>query len=69
MATGDNLKPTKAVVATVLGFLAPGASYLLGVDSDGISGSEWLRAGLYCIIGGVVLGGSVFAVENKPKDA
>lgn len=69
MATGDNLKPTKAIVATALGFLAPGASYLLGVDGDGISSGEWLRAGLFCVIGGVVLGGSVYSVENKPKDA
>jgi hypothetical protein len=69
MATGDNLKPTKAVVATVLGFLAPGASYLLGVDSDGISSTEWVHAGILCVAGGLLLGGSVFAVENKPKDA
>lgn len=67
MATGDNLKATKAVVATVLGFLAPGATYLLGVDGDGISGGEWLRAGLFCVLGAVVIGGSVYGVENKPK--
>lgn len=67
MATGDNLKPTKAVIATVLGFLAPGASYLLGVDSDGLSSTELVHAGILCVAGGLLLGGAVFATENKPK--
>ena len=69
MATGDNLKNTKAIVAAVLGFVAPGAAYLAGVSSDGVSQQEWITAVLVCIGGGVVLGGVVQRVENKPKDA
>lgn len=68
MATGDGLKNTKAIAAAVLGFLAPGAAYLVGVSRDGVSGSEWLTAGLICVGGGAVLGGVVHQVENKPKD-
>lgn len=69
MATGDNLKSTKAVAAAVLGFLAPGAAYLAGVSSDGVSSQEWITALLICVGGGAVLGGVVHQVENKPKDA
>ena len=68
MATGDNLKNTKAVAAAVLGFVAPGAAYLAGVSSDGVNSNEWLTAGLICVGGSVVLGGVVHQVENKPKD-
>lgn len=68
MATGDNLKNTKAIAAGVLGFIAPGAAYLAGVSSDGVSSQEWLTALLWCVGGGVVLGGVVRQVENKPKD-
>jgi predicted phage tail protein len=68
MATGDNLKNTKAIYAAVIGFLAPGAAYLAGVSGDGISSSELVTALLWCIGGGVVLGGVVQRVENKPKD-
>ena len=68
MATGDGLKSTKAIVAGVLGFIAPGAAYLAGVSSDGVSSSELLTALLFCVGGGVVLGGVVQRVENKPKD-
>lgn len=67
MATGDNLKNTKAIAAAVLGFLAPGATYLAGVAGDGVSSSEWVTALLICIGGGAVLGGVVQRVENKPK--
>ena len=69
MATGDNLKATKAVAAAVLGFIAPGAAYLAGVSSDGVSTNEWLTALLICTGGGAVLGGVVHQVENKPKEA
>jgi predicted phage tail protein len=69
MATGDNLKSTKAIVAGVLGFIAPGAAYLAGVSGDGVSSSELVTALLFCVGGGVVLGGVVQRVENKPKDA
>lgn len=68
MATGDNLKNTKAIVAAVLGFIAPGAAYLAGVSSDGVSSQELIAALLICIGGGAVLGGVVQRVENKPKD-
>jgi predicted phage tail protein len=68
MATGDNLKNTKAIAAAVLGFIAPGAAYLAGVSSDGVSSQEWIAALLICIGGGAVLGGVVQRVENKPKD-
>ena len=69
MATGDNLKNTKAIVAGVLGFVAPGAAYLAGVSSDGVSSQEWITALLICVGGGAILGGAVQRVENKPKDA
>ena len=69
MATGDNLKSTKAIAAAVLGLIAPGAAYLAGVSSDGVSPHEWLTALLICAGGSVVLGGVVQRVENKPKDA
>ena len=68
MATGDNLKATKAVVAAALGFVAPGAAYLAGVSSDGVSSSEWITALLICVGGSAVLGLTVHQVENKPKD-
>ena len=69
MATGDNLKNTKAIAAAVVGFVAPGAAYLGGVSSDGVSRNEWITALLICISGGAVIGGVVQRVENKPKDA
>ena len=69
MATGDNLKNTKAIAAGVLGFVAPGAAYLAGVSSDGVSSQEWITALLICVGGGAIVGGVVQRVENKPKDA
>lgn len=68
MATGDNLKNTKAIYAAVIGFLAPGAAYLAGVSSDGVSTNELIVALCFCIGGGAVAGGVVQRVENKPKD-
>lgn len=67
MATGDGLKNTKAVAAAVIGFLAPGASYLIGVSSDGISGQEWLTAALTSVVTAGVSFGVVQQIENKPK--
>lgn len=69
MATGDNLKNTKAIAAAVLGFIAPGAAYLAGVSSDGLSTQELITALLMCVAGGAVIGGVVQRVENKPKDS
>ncbi len=68
MATGDNLKSTKAIVAAVLGFVAPGAAYLAGVSTDGLSTQELITGLLICVGGSAVLGLSVQRVENKPKD-
>lgn len=67
MATGDGLKNTKAVAAALIGFLAPGASYLIGVSSDGISGQEWLTAALTSVVTAGVSFGVVQQIENKPK--
>lgn len=55
----------KAVAAGVFGFLAPGATYLIGVSGDGITGNEWLVAGLICIGGAAAASGAVYAVRNK----
>ena len=77
MATGDLLQATKAkygaLVAAAVGFVAPGAAYLLTVDSDGISGTEWGHGGLIAIVAaagaGLTVGGVVYKTENKPKTA
>lgn len=77
MATGDNLKNTKAWVsaygAAAVGFVAPAAAYLATVDSDGISGTEWLHSLLIAVIAavpsGAAVGALVYKVENKPKDS
>lgn len=68
MATGDGLKSTKAIAAAVLGFIAPGAAYLAGVSSDGVSSHEWVTALLICVGGGALSGITVQRLENKPKD-
>lgn len=75
MATGDFLTTAKArygaAVGALLGFLAPGVGYLLGVDDDGISGRELLHALLLSVAfaagGGAAVGGVVYAIENKPR--
>jgi hypothetical protein len=75
MATGDALKATKAYVAAawaaVLGFVAPGVTYLLTVDDNGITGREWLHAALIAVVvaggGAAATGATVWRVENKPK--
>lgn len=75
MATGDLLQATKAkyagVVGALAGLVAPAAAYWLTVDSDGISGTEWLHGGLIALAAAVTTGGAlaavVFNVENKPK--
>lgn len=69
MATGDNLKNTKAIWAAAVGFLAPGAAYLAGVSSDGVSRNELIVALCFCIGGSAVAGVGVQRIENKPKDA
>lgn len=67
MATGDTLKSTKAVAAAVLGFVGPGAAYLIGVSGDGITANEWLVGALTCVATGTITGLTVHQVENKPK--
>lgn len=67
MATGDNLTAAKSVAAAVIGFLAPGAAYLIGAGQDGITSNEWVLGALWCIGGSAVAGVTVYAVENKPK--
>lgn len=61
----------KAIWGGVLGFVLPGASYLLAQvlpGGDGtIGGNDWAVAGLVCIVGGSVTGGAVAAVTNKAK--
>lgn len=61
-----------AVVGAVAGFLLPGATYLLTVDGNGITGVEWLHAALLSIAGAAAVagtvGGTVYAVQNKPKE-
>jgi hypothetical protein len=68
MATGDNLKSTKAYVAAALGFVGPGALYLISVGDDGLTGNEWLLGALYCLAAGAATGLAVQQIENKPKE-
>jgi hypothetical protein len=75
MATGDFLTTAKArygaVAGAVLGFVAPGVGYLLGVDDDGLTGNEWLHALLVSVAfaasGAAAVGSVVYAVENKRR--
>lgn len=55
----------KAYAAAAMGFLAPGAAYLIGVAADGITGNEWIVGGLTCLAASAATGGVVWAVENK----
>lgn len=59
-----------AAVAAVAGFVLPGVTYLLTVDANGISGTEWLHAALLAAAGagaaGAGVGASVYWAENKP---
>jgi hypothetical protein len=58
-----------AAVAGALGFVAPGAAYLLTVDGNGITLTELVHAGLIALVAaagmGAAVGGVVYAVENK----
>lgn len=60
------------VVAGLVGLLAPGAAYLLTVDHDGITGTEWQHAGLIAVVAaagaGAAVGATVYRVENKPRE-
>lgn len=75
MATGDTLTAAKAqvgaIVGALAGFVAPGITYLLTVDGNGITPTEWRHAVLLAVAAaattGAAVGGTVYAVENKPK--
>lgn len=60
-----------AYVAAAVGFVAPGVTYLLTVDGNGITGTEWLHAGLIAMAaagaGAGAVGAVVYATENRPK--
>jgi hypothetical protein len=59
----------KAIWATVLGFLAPGAGALIpqvAPGGDGIQSNELIWAALLCVVFGAGTGGAVYAVKNKP---
>lgn len=66
-APGDHLSAAKAIWGAVAGALAPGAAFLIASSGDGVTGAEWLVAGLLVITGGAAVGSTVYAVENKPK--
>lgn len=66
-APAPTLSAAKSAAAAVVGFLAPGAAYLIGAGQDGITANEWILGALWCIGGSAVAGGVVYAVENKPK--
>lgn len=60
------------LVAAVLGFVAPGATYLLTVDDNGITTTELVHALLIALVGaaatGGVVAGSVYAARNNLKE-
>lgn len=60
-----------ALVAAGIGFIAPGAAYLLTVDDNGITTTELVHAVLIALVAaagsGAAVGGVVYAVENKAR--
>jgi hypothetical protein len=67
MATGDTLNSAKALWGGVVGFVAPGAAYLLTRLEDGITGNELIGAGLTAVVTAAGVSATVWAVENRPK--
>ena len=73
MATGDALKNTKALAAGIVGFVAPGASFLIYAVTDQSAGStvittgEWITAGCMCLVTAGAAAVTVQRVENKAK--
>lgn len=59
-----------AYVAAAVGFVAPGVTYLLTVDGNGLTGTEWLHAALISLAfaggGAAAVGGVVYATKNVP---
>lgn len=57
----------KAIAAAVLGFIAPGVGLLVAEQKgDGIQSGDLLLALLLCIGGSAAIGGTVYAVRNRP---
>lgn len=69
MSYGAQKAKWGAVIAGLLGFIAPAAAYLLTVDGNGITITELTHAGLIAVVAaagmGGAVGGVVYAVENK----
>lgn len=69
------LKPTKAIWAAIIGFVAPGAVVLTSAVTARselgavITTAEWITAACACIITSAAGGFTVYRVENKPKDS
>jgi hypothetical protein len=63
------VKAGKAIYGAAIGFLAPGAAYLLLNMGDGITGNEWLGALFTSIITAGSVGTAVFlSPKNAPAD-
>lgn len=61
------MKYAKAIYGAGIGFIAPGAAVLVTeLAGDGIQGSDWLKAGLVCIVSAAAVGGGV---ALAPKNA
>ena len=58
---------TKAIYGAVLGFVAPGAAYLLLNLDGGLTWNELLGALLTAVVTSASVGVAVHRVENKPK--
>lgn len=56
----------KALWGAVIGFVAPGAAYLLANQASGISGDELIAALLTAVVTSAGVAGTVYWVENKP---
>lgn len=60
------------LVAGAIGFVAPGATYLLTVDNDGITTTELVHAALIALVSAAAAGGavaaSVYQASNKLKE-
>lgn len=59
------MNAAKAIYGAVVGFLAPGAAFLIAQSGDGLTGNEWLIAGLTSIVTAGAVGSTVWAVENR----
>ena len=75
MPTGEQLKPTKAIWAAIIGFVAPAAVVITSAVTDRsdlgsvITTAEWITAACACVITSAAGGLTVYRVENKPKNS